>query len=324
VIRSAFTKNIPLKLASLFLALVLWTYVIDQSENIEESNLSVEVQMEGLDSRLVQISPSESERKMISVTVTGPRKVDTEMTSEFKAHVDLSRFKIGDRKGKCLIILDVPPTYAGAEWKCEPSPRAIDVLLDESYETKVKVVLRTSGLLKESYIYAGSTLSPNDVSVRGAKQYVNSVKQVRAILDLSNTEPTRINMVKLEALDSNGKPVSGVVCDPDTVAVRPALMVAPPTKNVVITPNYLGTAAIGYRITSCEVTPNQVRLKGSSEVLAGLVSVDTQPIKIQDLNSDATFAVRLKLPKDVRELALDGSTKSDSIVQVRFKVERIQ
>jgi YbbR domain-containing protein len=100
-------------------------------------------------------------------------------------------------------------------------------------------------------------------------------------------------------LTETGKPLELTV-DPSTVTVRVKAVALPPSKNVLLEPNWSGVPAVGYRIARVEIVPNQIRVLGEASVLEVLSSIQTSPIDVGGISEDKVVKVGIAFPRGVR------------------------
>lgn len=308
VIKRVLAHNFWLKVSACTLAVFLWLYVQNETTVKRNSSHSFKMTLPDPPSDFVVTSQKTFD---ITVKVSGPRDLTPSEIDKLSASVDLTRAKYGRQTVK---VDFTPPPGLGSGWDWDLSRKYIRVVIDKVKVASKDITLETRGLSKPDLVYTGATLQPLKTEIRGAGARVDSVKQVRAVLDLSVAELGNSYIVKLEPLDANGKPIAEVICDPSEVAVRPALIPAPTEKNLVVTPTWTGQLTVGYRIVDAEITPNQVLVKGRSEVLARLVSIETEPLPLDDLKENTVLQTTLKVPPGVK-------LQSKPSIQVRVRIE---
>lgn len=308
VLRRLLAHNFWLKLLSAVLAVFLWLYVQYDTAEPHVSTHSFKMTLPDPPADYVITSQKTYD---INLKATGPRDLTPAEIDKLSATVDLSNVKIG--RNRCVVEF-TPPPGLGSGWQWELSRNVIYVDIDRVRTAVKDIVLETRGLTKPYLVYTGATLQPVKTEIRGPGAKVESVKYVRASLDLSTAEPGNSYIVKLEPMNAQGKPVADVVCEPSEVAVRPALIPAPTEKYLVVTPTWSGQPALGYRLADVEISPNQVAVTGRSEVLARLVSIETEPVDLSGLKQNATLRTTLKVPPGVK-------VETSPVVQVKVRVE---
>ena len=113
----------------------------------------------------------------------------------------------------------------------------------------------------------------------------------------------------------SGKRAPFVTVQPETVSISPTLSSSPGVRRLVVAPVFEGQLPPGYRLTSYTVEPNTITLRGGSDLIARLSTIDTESISLTNLRRDRTTAVRLIVPDGA---VLDGA----DTVTVTLKVGR--
>lgn len=313
-IKRLLAHNFWLKLSSCLLAVFLWLYVLNETSEPRVSTHSFKMTLQDPSSDFVITSQKTFD---IRVKVSGPRDLTPSEIDKLPASatVDLTSAKPG-QPNRYRVDFTPPPGLGGSAWVWDLSRNYVQVEIDRVEAAVKDIVLETRGLTKPYLVYTGATLQPQKTEIRGAGTKVQSVKQVRASLDLSTTEPGNSYVVKLEPLNARGKPVADVTCDPSEVAVRPALIPAATAKYLVVTPTWSGQPAIGYRLIDATITPNQVKVEGRSEILARLVSIETEPLPLDGLKENSVLNTTLKIPSGVK-------IGERTIIQVRIRIEPV-
>lgn len=196
-LRHIFTKHIGLKLASLFLSLVVFVHVYTEQER--EWVLEAPLDLAGVEEDLCFVSPPPSS---VLVKVRGKGKDLIKLRlSGARAIVDLAESKVGSVK-RVLSSSDifVPPdldvTVADVI-----APKVLDLELDSRSEKMVRVVPVYSGVLESGLSLSGPpTVDPERIQVTGARR-------VLAELDYINTLPIDIgSMTSANTVDADLDP----------------------------------------------------------------------------------------------------------------------
>ncbi|MCX7800455.1 MAG: CdaR family protein [Fimbriimonadales bacterium] len=301
------TSNWPIKLASLFVAVLLWFHVQEQTTNVERETYSVQLSAVNLPPDLVVTSMPKSVRVTCEATRPALESIDP---TRLVAEVDLGSAQPGRNQ---LVPQLRQPLNIRAKW--EVRDPVVTVEIERLMSSNHPVEIDTSGSPPSDLIYLSSTVDPETVSVVGPVSKVREVRRVRAVLNLSRVRPATSYLLRLEALGPDGKPLGQVRTEPSEVSVRPALAPALAPRSVSVTPRWTGTPAFGFRLVAVTADPSQVALTGKSEVLSGLASVETEPIDLDGIDANRVFRVRLRLPQ--------GVTTATPIVEVSVRVERI-
>lgn len=300
------SANLPEKLAAVIISLLLWQVVL----RIEQPVTSL--QFENIPVSYLQPKGSlfvTQRRTSIHVDaqalLAGGESIERDAII---ATVDLSNAKAGRH------IFPVQMSYSGSATssiELIPRPRNIEVVLENWIERTLDVNATTTGAW-DLYRPGSITVTPTKVRISGPESQIALATEARVEVNLGSVEPGASAQAPVQILTQTGRPLELTV-DPSTVSVRVKPVALPPSKNVIVEPRWTGTPAFGYRITSVEVLPNQIRILGDAETLERLASVNTNPIDITGISENRTLSIGLALPQGVR---------SDTMrVEVRIRLE---
>ncbi len=298
--------NLPEKLAAITISVLMWQIVLRieqpvtsrQFENIPVSYLLPK-------GNLFVTQKRTSIHVDAQALLTGGEAIERDAII---ATVDLSSAKAGRH------VFPVQMSYTGSTTtrvELNPRPRQIEVVLEEWVERTLEVTATTTGAW-DLYRPGSITVTPTTVRISGPESQIALAMQARVEINLGSVEPGSSSQAPVQILTETGAPLELTV-DPSTVSVRVKPVALPPSKNVVVQPNWTGTPAFGYRIASVEILPNQIRVMGDAETLERLASVNTSPIDITGIRENRTFTIGLALPSGVRS--------DTERVEVRIRLE---
>lgn len=238
--------------------------------------------------------------RSVRVLASGNQQaLDALDTSKVRAFVDLSGVEPGVRK---LRIEVIGPMRSGLTLTSTKS--FADLQIEQKVRKTFDVELLTVGTPPGNFTFTGTTLTPARVEVSGPASNLPQVLAVRAVFDLTNLTPNQSVDVELEALGDQNKPVPLITIEPPMVQILPAVSIGQSKRNLLVTPVFTGQPAIGFRVTSYDVIPNQVSTVGDSGDVSRVTTVDTEAIDLTGLRTSRRFTVKLVLPPGVE--ATDG------------------
>ena len=137
-------RNMSLRILSLLLALLLWFYVSNEQNPVNEQIMSIKLQQRGLGDELaVSGIPSN-----VSIRVQGTRSQMANLTpADFEAVIDMSKFTEGEHH--IPVTVNSPPGIQVAQI----IPTRIYVVLDSLVEQKVNVIATIKGTEQENLAY---------------------------------------------------------------------------------------------------------------------------------------------------------------------------
>ncbi|MCQ4925262.1 CdaR family protein [Tissierella carlieri] len=288
-------SDLTLKIFSVIIAIVLWSYVTSESEvnpdiSKEYRNIPVTyTNKTALDRQdLVIIEPEEA---TVSVKVTGKKSDMAKFSREFiKAEVDLSGYSEGQVKVPINISLDQSSNIkiVGRE------PENVLFTFDKIITKTQSVTVKTKGSLDPNYVLGDISTKTQSVLLKGPRSLVNKVADVVAVVDISGGKED-INVTEpIKLIDDEKNDVRGVEYEPSVVNV------SIPVFRIVTVPielNLQTEPPENYEITSITINPNKITLKGGNDI-ANLTFIQTKPVDINYLMENVDVPVELDLPEN--------------------------
>ena len=191
-------------------------------------------------------------------------------------------------------------------YKLDPSTVSIKISKKESQIFNLTYDLLNQKKLDSKLSIKSVTLDKNEVTVKGSKETLETVANVKALIDLEKAGLTSkgeftVDSITLVAYNNEGNKVENVEIVPNKISANikvDSYSVELPVK--VIT---TGTVTTGYALSSISSTVTKVTVYGEQEALEKLTNIEAK-IDISDLNSDKTFnGIVLTKPAGVREMS---------------------
>jgi YbbR domain-containing protein len=289
-------NNFGLILLAVIVSVMLWMHVQGQQSLLVTRTFDFHLVVENVPSGVVVTSRPQR----IEVAAVGLReeldKVARVDEADRVAVVDLSDATPGASEYRVRLQLTDALREPRVEWR---RPENQLIMVEELVQKEFPVVVEAARP-PQGFIFVEADVRPERVTVSGPATRIARIDQVRAqILDLSDFTPGESYTVKLQVLDERQRPVADVMTNPEEVSVYPSLSVVQPRKNVLISPQYIGNPAPGFRLVRAELSRNQVRLSGDMRVLQNLDAIETEPISLEGLTTNTNKLVRLQIPRGV-------------------------
>ena len=270
------TDNIPLKIMSVAIAVVLWLIVVN-IDNPTGTNYYTLNDVELINKEYVESSDTigkmcmpEQNQDSIKVAITATKKIrDKIKVTDISAVADLQQ----------AVSLDTNPVMVPITVTCSvpgvsPSdikvtPQNLSVNLDEK-ETQEFVVNVSRGDTKpgKDYEVGSLTASPEKVRITGPKTLINKIDKVNASIDVDGAMEDVTQETDVKIIDKNGEEFTDT--DMGYLNVSKVYVTAKLWKvqsNVRISAEYSGTPAAGYQVESIMTTPNVISIAGSEDAL---------------------------------------------------------
>lgn len=323
-----FSHNLPWKIVSLFLATMLWVFVINTQNPIlpkEIRGRTINIRgINELEAKGFTLQNEEELRNLqIKVVVRGPRIEMEKLANDEKSldiRLDLTPYanmltsedaddieKVG--------TLSVTTNVKGIEIE-EIKPQTVRVILEKEKVTTLDIKTNIQGETNSEYMALEPVLNPRKVEISGPKTAVESVK--RAVVDINVdqfSEDVLSYTVPITLLNENGEEVVGVKKSPEHIQVT---LPIGKKKKVPIEPQFKGALPPGYIKTNELVTPAEVTIVGNPNVIDGITSIKLEQISLDNMIQSGTFNVNLLLPDSVTAIdKLEGK----AVVTVEIQKE---
>lgn len=293
-------RNLPTLILSFALALAVWITAVTQ----EDPNLNqlypqpVQVEVVSLDPSLVLTSMSP---RQVSVRINAPQSIWNRLYSEtglITAVVDLSGLGTGTHR----VPVKVQPAAGVRPIEIvSTTPQNISVTLENLASHSFAIHMDITGNPAVGFQAGNASLSSTTADISGPQSLVESVKEVRASLNLAQANENIDRSVTLQPLDANLQVVNGVTVNPSEVTVQVPITQRYGYRNVAVKVVVQGQVALGYRLTYISVTPVAVTVfSADPTIVDGLPGyVETQPVDLAGVKTDIEAQVQLNLPSGV-------------------------
>lgn len=294
----------PILSVSFVLAFFLWIVVkLIAPANVRYEQVPViPFNADNIDKSLI-IEPPDK----VGVEISGPEDVladaveDVTKRGVVAAYVDLTNAHPGDDDYPLRL------TYAKQDlpYKVSLVYPTLSVNITRRLVEQFHVTTEQAGQIPQELglITNGLTPEPSTITVNGPATAVREVKEVRALVDLSQVTGSTALPIGLEALDDKGQSVSDVTITPNTISVAVGVAPADQSETVIVDP-MLGSPPVGYSVVDRWVEPNMIAVEGAPDALAKVHRIPTKPIDLKNVTSSTTLEVPLDVPADVKSYSV--------------------
>lgn len=314
----ALTRNVLLKVFSLFLAVLLWSVLIasDSALTREKVFPNVEVTVAGQDTLknrgfivtddIAELIPTVRIRADVA-----QGSYDRVTAANFSPRIDLSKVR---QAGEQELQVTVPSTSSGQVLEVEPSRVTLNV---QEYTTiyRIPVVVEMTGELKPGLWADTPRADPTLVSVSGPKAMVDKVARAVVKLDQSILSGDRVStrsalpFVLQDAegnhLDSPLLQVRSYEVFLNTISVDTTCY---PEREIPVdlTTAVAGVPAEGYEVISITAEPASIEVAAQQSVLDALsrAFVDA-PIDLEGATGTQSAPVRIKRVTDAKHTSME-------------------
>ena len=320
------TDNIPLKIMSVAVAVVLWLIVVNIDNPIGTNYYTIN-DVELINKEYVESSDTigkmcmpEQNQDSVKIAITASKKIrDKIKVTDISAVADLQQ----------AVSLDTDPVMVPITVTCsvpgvssndiKVTPQNLSVNLDEK-ETQEFVVNVSRGDTKpgKDYEVGSLTANPEKVRITGPKTLVNKIDKVNATIELDGNTQDFTQDVNLTIIDKNQEALSDSEMNSLRIENNAKVVVTARLwkirQGVGISASYVGTPADGSEVGSVKTVPDTISVAGSTEGLESLaennnvITIPADSIDISGESQDVEKKISLNnlLPDNVK-LTSDSS-----------------
>lgn len=303
-VRHTLLVNLLWFLGSLVLAFIVWMFATSQSDPFVQWRLAERVPIHVAPDAGLIITNQSDFPGTVAVQLQAPRSVEQLLASD---DVIITADLAGLGPGEHTVRLKWETARQAQVVAISPQQVTVRLEVQESQLKPVRVNVVTQPPVV--YTVDEPVLDVRQVTVSGPASRVAQVVEVVAPVSLENLRATFEDDVRVTPYDADGRAVTGVTLDPQTVHVRIPIDQRSDVREVRVQPNIIGELAPGYVLTQAfDYDPKTVVVSGPAAVLNNLPgTISTEPISLSDKTSSFEVTVPVELP-DPRLVIVTGRT----------------
>ncbi len=297
-------RNLPLKAASVLLAIFLWFWVIINERNpILDLPVSTPIVVTNIQPGLaLQGSLPEADLRL-----RGLKRDMEDIRDAVKATVSCRGF--GEGGHRLPVRVKAPPTVTVVS----VDPHRVSVVLEGIVSAPRPVELRRTGDPPVGYELIDLTYSPRTVQVSGSRSRVDRVSRVLATLDLARVVPGVPVSLSARPLDSSGELVDGISISPGQITVKTEMQPVVASRTLPVVVRTQGSLSPGLKLVSVAVDPAMVTVLLPASRVEQVTHIDTEELPLSTVRASFTRSLHLAVPEGVNLM-------SDPEVRVSVKV----
>ncbi len=303
--KGIFNNSTFLKIFSLIVALLLWIYVADGQNPIEDKLFDVEVEFINLPDDLAV-----SQVSTVKVRVEGNKQVIEDLLArDIVATVDLTNAAIGRQTEKIQVSLPSNVQLVSVN----PLDLFVDVQKIATQQSKVKVLYDSGTATSDTA--AVTVLTPEEVVISGPQDVIKSIAKIYVKVKSSELDGNYQASLPVQVEDAQGQNLNSLLdIQPTDVAVFIPALSGEPTKVVAVQVPLSGSPAEGYMVTRVAISPNTATIQGDYWSLDKINTLQTTAVDIAGAKNDITMRPAL-VPPDGADIV------SDTTINVVVKIE---
>ncbi|PLX18132.1 MAG: hypothetical protein C0601_05570 [Candidatus Muiribacterium halophilum] len=281
--RSVLTRNIGLKIISLFIAIMLWLYVITITDPKVIREKAVFPKIKGLNSRMVIVN----DIKSIKVVYEGKRKEVITNSDKIYAFIDMSG-KVDAQRISAPIRVFKPEEFDIIKLE----PEKIDIELQEVSISHLD--LKPEIKTKEGYYYKILSRIPESIEISGLNEKISKAQFAKAPYDLSRKGAgVYKDTVPINVFDFDYKLVEDIRIDPPEIYTEVEI-IEYPSEPRKIKADTIGQPEQGYFIDKITITPEEAIIKAAPDVIDTIKTIKTRPIDVTGIKNSREQKIRLE------------------------------
>ncbi len=309
----SFLSNFTSLLMALLLAIFIWYTATRAQDPTRSQFMQIPVSVVGVAENGVLLQPAT--RETVQVRIEGPESVlRTISPRDFRATADVSNVPFGvDTTANITVDADVDDITLSA-----PSPEQLSVRVEELVSREIPIEVDVRGSADRGHTQGEPLVEPAVVTISGPASRVEPLDFGLVTVFLNSTRETQVGDHRPIFYDNQGRVVGTSTLDLDTETVQVTIPVEESEgfAEKLITVDWVGNPAPGYRLLNVSVDPPSVLVQGSPLRVNQITRLQTEPIDITGLTETFEQQATLDLPSGVE---LD----QDQPITVRIEIEPI-
>lgn len=317
------TNNLGFKLLAVFFASVLWlvVYNIDDPTKTKTFTTNVTVENASAITEMNKCYEVLNGSNTVSFSVTGKRSIlDKLEDTDFSAVADMNRMILNKDGVNASVPIEITSRRQNSALKYNGKNKYLEVSLEDLMSHRFMISAATSGNVANGFALGEVTVTnPNVLSVSGPASIVKKIASVVATIDVDGMSVNLSDNVIPVLYDAKGREVdtTRLTLSNDTVSISAKIL---SVKEIPLSFTTSGKPYGNYRVVEISSSPSSVKLKGASNILNPLMSIEvpSDVINVSGAREDLSTSI------DITEYLPEGTelvNPSDATVTVTVRVE---
>ncbi|KXZ39021.1 YbbR domain-containing protein [Alkalithermobacter thermoalcaliphilus JW-YL-7 = DSM 7308] len=303
-----FKNNLKIKLLSLFLAFIMWIYVMVEADPIvirDFNDIPVRItNIEQIKEKGMTIS-YDSDLKS-NIVLRGRRSLFKDITKDkISLYGQIENPKLGENIVNIKASLPENIEYT-------IMPEKLGVILEQNVVIRKEIDVQKSGRLKEGVKITDINISPKSTWIEGPKSIVNKVDKLVCRLNLDNKDSDFNVRTEIVPLDKQGNVIEGINLKDRYAYLNVSVS---NSKRVPIKVNLTGKLDEDYKLISYNISNDTVVIYGKQNELDKVKEIYTSKIDISNIREDKKIIANLEIPPNIQASVKD--------IEIEFKVSKL-
>lgn len=288
-----------LRLASLVIAIVLWLYVVYQENpvyNLNIKNVSVSLNNISSDFDNGKLVVLRGDSEKVDIKVSGRRRVVSTVSdrTDGNVYVDMSNVTSA---GEYTLPVNVSFGIDGVD-VLQINPDHIQVKVDKVVTEERNIEVLTKSQVADGYALDSVVISPTVVKLTGPQTVIENVARCSITVELAEATEDIKGLYKIKLYDVGNEEItdSSITKNVEYTDVYGSVVSA---KNVPVAVRTSSNVNADGKTVTTQANPEQVILKGKTEILNSIQQAETQVIDVANIKESTESEVSLVLPNGV-------------------------
>ena len=273
------------RVLSFLAAALIWVMVTITQNPLQETMFMVALEQRSLPENLILVKNI----SQVQVRVQGTAAVINDLKpAAIAAYVDLDGLKAG--KYELEVMVEHPDNVQVLSRRPDSTEVELKETLAEIFPLEIEVL----GEPAPGYRLMEAAVSPAEVRLTGAEDYIRRVARVYVAASIQDIEESQNKDLSVMVQDRAGNDISAMFnIEPKMARTLIPVVFEQPERMVAVRVPITGHPAMGYQLSLISTAPSMVRVFGDLQRLQSLYYVDTEPVDVSELRTDASRTVRL-------------------------------
>ena len=280
---------------ALAVAIIIWLTATQEQDPIRSQFLQLDLDLAGQPENSILVRP---QRENVQIRVEGPESIMDQISpSDFNAFIDLSQVPFGQ---PASVPVEITTSLKDIEYSL-PIPKDIEVLMEQEVSREIPVELDIRGGVARGHVQGDPLIDPPFITIVGPASSVEQLDFALATVFLNDARETNVGEHRPIFYDERGRVASTSNLSLSTEEIQVTIPVEESDgfAEKLVTVEWVGDPAPGYRLLSVSVEPPSVLVKGLPARVNALTRLSTEPIDITGLNESFSQQATLDFPPGV-------------------------